>query len=399
MSVNTIWQTKKIGEITEICLGLTHTPNYVISGIPFLSVTNITGEKIDFSRTKFISSEEFESMPYGSKPKVGDVLFCRVGTIGSPKILEEDVKFGIFVSLGFFRPNSELVINKYLYYWMLSSSFEKQVYDNVQGGVLKNLNTGWLKNFNILLPPLEVQKEITAKLDEKFAQLREAEKLRKEALLYTEKILSQNLREIFEEGKAKGWEEVFIGETCSLMTGATPSTSRKDYYGGNIKWLVSGDIHNKEIFDCEGRINELGVKNSNAKLLPKNSLLIALNGQGKTKGTVSILRVEATCNQSLVAIIPKNNILVEYLYYCLNFQYKNIRGMAGNDSRKGLNMKIIREISYLLPSLSEQQKIVSKLDNLSEKIESLRELQKSQLQDLKLLEKSYLREAFNGELI
>jgi type I restriction enzyme S subunit len=183
------------------------------------------------------------------------------------------------------------------------------------------------------------------------------------------------------------------------MTGATPSTSRKDYYGGDIKWLVSGDIHNKEIFDCEGRINELGVKNSNAKLLPKNSLLIALNGQGKTKGTVSILRVEATCNQSLVAIIPSNKVLVEYLYYCLHFQYKKIRGMAGNDSRKGLNMKLVREITFILPTLKEQQKIIKRLDDLDIKVRKAIELQKSQLQDLKKLEKSYLREAFNGELI
>ena len=70
-------------------------------------------------------------------------------------------------------------------------------------------------------------------------------------------------------------------------------TTNKKYYGGEIKWLVSGDINKGEIFDCEGRITKLALKESSAKLLPVNSVLIALNGQGKTRGTVAILRIVA----------------------------------------------------------------------------------------------------------
>ena len=101
-----------------------------------------------------------------------------------------------------------------------------------------------------------------------------------------------------------GWQTKKIGEVCRLMTGGTPSRTKPQYFGGDIKWLVSGDIHQGEIFDCEGRITEAGMKNSNAKPLPVNSVLIALNGQGKTRGTVALLRTPATCNQSLVSIYP-----------------------------------------------------------------------------------------------
>ena len=113
-------------------------------------------------------------------------------------------------------------------------------------------------------------------------------------------------------------EELKIGDICDLMTGGTPSRKVPEYFdNGEIKWLVSGDINQKEIFDCDGRITEEGLNNSSAKFLPENSVLIALNGQGKTRGTVAMLKTKATCNQSLVSIFPKSgvNLNTKYLYY------------------------------------------------------------------------------------
>ncbi len=155
----------ELNEITEICLGLTHTPKYVEKGVPFVSVKDISGGKLDLSTTKRISEKEFRDFPYGAKPQKGDVLFCRVGTIGKPMILEEDTPFGIFVSVGFFRPYKERVLNSFLKYWMLSSIFERQVEINVVGSTLKNLNTGWLKHFSVPLPPLEQQRRLVDRLD------------------------------------------------------------------------------------------------------------------------------------------------------------------------------------------------------------------------------------------
>lgn len=143
-----------------------------------------------------------------------------------------------------------------------------------------------------------------------------------------------------------GWETKRIGDVCSLMTGGTPSRNVSEYFGGEIKWLVSGDIHQGEIHDCDGRITEAGLKNSNAKYLPINSVMIALNGQGKTRGTVALLRTKATCNQSLVSIFPKDTekLLPEYVYINLHGRYEEIRrltGDSGNDRRGLINRLII----------------------------------------------------------
>jgi type I restriction enzyme, S subunit len=162
------------------------------------------------------------------------------------------------------------------------------------------------------------------------------------------------------------WEWHYISDLCELKTGATPSTTKPEYYGGQVRWLVSGDINKSEIYDCEGRITETGLDNSNCKILPKNSILIALNGQGKTRATVAILRVEAACNQSLVAIIPKYKTLImpEFILINLRYRYFEIRDITGQNQRRGLNMGLIGDLSISVPLLAEQHRIVAKVDEL-----------------------------------
>jgi type I restriction enzyme S subunit len=162
------------------------------------------------------------------------------------------------------------------------------------------------------------------------------------------------------------WCWVRINELCDLRTGATPSTARRDYFGGNIKWLVSGDIHKREIYDCEGRITKQGLDNSNCKILPENSVLIALNGQGKTRATVAILRVPATCNQSLVAITPKSTdiLIPEFIYLNLRYRYYEIRDITGQKQRRGLNMALVGDLSVAVAPIDEQHRIVAKVEEL-----------------------------------
>lgn len=164
----------------------------------------------------------------------------------------------------------------------------------------------------------------------------------------------------------EGWRQRLIGDVCDLATGGTPSRSKPEYFGGEIKWLVSGDIHKGEIHDCEGRITDAGMKSCNTKLLPTNSVMIALNGQGKTRGTVAMLRTPATCNQSLVCITPKPSVelMPEFLYANLHSRYEAIRRVTSDDDndRRGLNMGLIRSIQIPIAPLPEQQRLVTLFD-------------------------------------
>ena len=111
------------------------------------------------------------------------------------------------------------------------------------------------------------------------------------------------------------WARCRISEVCDLQTGATPSRQVHGYFGGDIPWLVSGDVNRREIVECDGRITDAGLENSNCKIVPPDSVLIALNGQGRTRATVAVLRIAAALNQSLVAMIPysRERLLPEYI--------------------------------------------------------------------------------------
>ena len=163
------------------------------------------------------------------------------------------------------------------------------------------------------------------------------------------------------------WKTVALGEICSFMTGGTPRSSVAEYFErGTIPWLVSGDIHQAEIRDCEKRITEKGVDNSNAKPLPTNSVLIALNGQGKTRGTVAMLRMEgATCNQSLVAINPlsTDTVIPEFIFWVLRSTYSDIRALTGDNERSGLNIPILKGIQIPLPPVEVQRDIVAEMES------------------------------------
>ena len=152
----------KIDDVAEIYLGLTHTPEYIETGVKFISAKNTSCDYLDLSDVKYISREEYASAPAGAKPRKGDVLFSRVGSnLGHPVILDIDEELCTFVSLGYLRTKGSIT-NLYLKHWMRDDFFAEQVRRKVVGGGQPNLNTGWLKEFRIIIPPLDLQQQFAA---------------------------------------------------------------------------------------------------------------------------------------------------------------------------------------------------------------------------------------------
>ena len=190
------WTWVRLGDVVDINLGLTHKPEYIENGIPFISVKDISKGNLDFSNCQFISQEKFESMGKGCKPQNGDILFGRVGTLGKPIIVDVDFPFAIFVSLGYLRPYI-VKSNKYIKYLLESNLFYDQIKANVSGAVQVNLNTGWLSKFIFPLPPLAEQERIVAKLDELMANCDQLEMKAEEMKNYTSKLFEASLKEAF----------------------------------------------------------------------------------------------------------------------------------------------------------------------------------------------------------
>jgi len=242
------------------------------------------------------------------------------------------------------KPDNSLVNNSYIVNVLNNIDLS----DYITGMTVPKLNQEKLLSIKIPLPSLEKQNQIVEELDA------------------YQKVID-GCRQIIENYKPSididpSWEMIELGQVCSLMTGGTPKTDNKEFYeNGDVPWLVSADIHKVEIHKSKKFITKKGVENSNTKFLPVNSVLIALNGQGKTRGTVAILRIKATCNQSIVSIKPNDEDIIktEFLYLYLNSIYKNIRNLTGDNQRSGLNMPIIKKIKIPLAPIVEQIKFIN----------------------------------------
>ena len=152
-----------------------------------------------------------------------------------------------------------------------------------------------------------------------------------------------------------------IGDFSECFAGATPSTSHPEYWdNGTIRWMSSGEVHKGHIEDTDARITELGYKNASTKMVPVHSIVIALAGQGKTRGTVAVTEVDLCTNQSLCAIAPNEQAHYTYLYHNLQGRYTELRGLSGDvNGRGGLNLKIIQKIPVIIPPMEEQMKFVA----------------------------------------
>jgi len=168
------------------------------------------------------------------------------------------------------------------------------------------------------------------------------------------------------------WDLKRVADFTDCTAGGTPSTRIKAYWGGEIPWMSSGELHKKVVSHVEGKITEEGLRNSNAKLLPPNCVLIGLAGQGKTRGTVAINTIPLCTNQSIAAILPSPKFEPKYLFYNLENRYLELRDLSsGEGGRGGLNLTIIRNIHVPLPPLPEQRAIAQVLSDVDAWIEAL----------------------------
>ena len=155
------------------------------------------------------------------------------------------------------------------------------------------------------------------------------------------------------------WEQRKLGEHSQILAGGTPKTQIKEYWEPKeIPWMSSGEINKKRLFATDNQISKLGFESSSARWVKENSVLIALAGQGKTRGTVAINEIPLTTNQSIAAIEPDDKLDSEFLFQNLEKRYEELRlASSGDGSRGGLNKQIISDIKIIAPSVKEQSKV------------------------------------------
>lgn len=196
-------------------------------------------------------------------------------------------------------------------------------------------------------------------------------------------------------GFEEEWEEQKVGDNAEIVSGGTPNTDSIQYWEPKqIPWMSSGEVNKKRLYETDDQISQDGLKNSNARWIRKNSVLIALAGQGKTRGTVAINCIPLTTNQSIAAIIPGVRMYYEFLFQNLEMRYNELRTISSGDgTRGGLNKQIISDIIVSHPSYQEQVEIGAFFQHL-DALMALRQRERDKLITVKkaMLEKMFPKE-------
>lgn len=255
---------------------------------------------------------------------------------------------------------------KYLGYLLQTDYFNAYKKKVATGTKVIRINADAVADFVIPVPPLEIQSRIVEVLDkmatltaELEAELKaELEARKQQYEYYRSKLLTFN--EIEGGGNRRvAWKK--ISEICTnICSGGTPPRDKSDYFIGNIPWLRTQEVNWTEIYDTELKISEEAVKNSSAKIIPSNCVIVAMYGATAAKACIN--KIELTTNQACCNLqIDSGKALYKYVYYWICNNYIKLKCL-GEGSQNNLNAKKIKDFIIPIPPLSEQQRIVSILD-------------------------------------
>lgn len=278
----------------------------------------------------------------GARFENNDTLFARItpclenGKICQVKELKDGVGLGSTEFL-VFRGRKGVSDNDFVFYlsrWDGVRDFAENHFEGTSGRqrVPKDCFNSLLLN----LPPFEEQVSIAStlsSLDDKIDLLKRQNKT-------LEQLAETLFRHWFMEEADD--ENIELGEVIKTSSGGTPSRSKMEYYSGTIKWVKSKELQGGFIFETEEMITHEAVKNSSAKLLPANTILIAM--YGATVGEYGILAEPATCNQAICALIPNENYPYSFLFILTKFNKENLINMAVGSAQQNISQELIRQL-------------------------------------------------------
>ena len=250
--------------------------------------------------------------------------------------------------------------------WVKSEKAKRFFYDaTTVGASVCRRNVEWdtLYDQPLYLPSEAEQERLAAFLTALSTRIKKQTKLVEHLKKYKRGVIERMITELTMTCDLRK-----ISSFAKCIAGATPDTKNHEYWdNGTIPWLSSGEVNKKRITSTDKFITPLGYQKTSTKMLPIKTVIVALAGQGKTRGTVAITEKEVCTNQSLAGIIADNTVDSEYLFYYLETQYDNLRILSSGDgTRGGLNLQLIND--YLIPTPSlDKQKFIAAFGTLIDK--------------------------------
>jgi type I restriction enzyme S subunit len=194
-----------------------------------------------------------------------------------------------------------------------------------------------------------------------------------------------------------GWVWSTLGAQFSIHIGATPKRNDPSLWGGEIPWVSSGEIQFNRITKTKETITQSGLDNTSTQLHPKGTVLLAMIGQGRTRGQAAILEIEACTNQNCAAIrMNDSGCNSKYVYWWLYYRYDQTRQLGGGNNQQALNKKRVSEISISLPLPEEQNRIVEAIEHRFSILDQVEATVNASLRRCGQLRQAVLKRALEG---
>jgi type I restriction enzyme S subunit len=321
------------------------------SGIRLIQTGNVgCGEYKDKGdKAKYITEDTFNKL-HCTEIYPGDILISRLpDPVGRACVLPEGLgKCVTAVDCTIIRFSEKILPNFFVAYTN-TPEYLTQIKSTLAGTTRLRVSRGNLGKVKIPVPSIEQQRTFVS-----IAEQADKSKFMRSKSQFIEMFGTL-------DNHPAEYAVKTLRDLSECYAGATPSTKVKEYWdNGSIPWMSSGEVHMEHVTETESKITESGYQQTSTKMVPVHSVVIALAGQGKTRGKVAITEIPLCTNQSLCAIVPSKDIHYEYLYHNLKGRYLELRGMAGDvNGRGGLNLKIVQSIQVIVPPIDEQMKFVA----------------------------------------
>lgn len=325
----------------------------------------------------------------------------------------------------------------YLYYFLQSKYV--LLNKNVKGTGTPHLKQDLLKSFEIYLPDIQTQKRIVTIIEESLSQLDSAvetlKKTKQQLEIYRQAVLKEAFQGVYtttwrdentDESAIKDYQSIDIriapfkdvsgdeneinlnvptewlylriGEVFEVEVGSTPSRQNDKYWNGSINWVSSGEVRFNHIKSTKESISEDGFNNSSTSIQPIGTVMLAMIGEGKTRGQAAILDIQAAHNQNTAAIlVSKTPCDPRYVYYFLQLNYNYTRRVGSGNNQKALNKERVRALHFPFASFEEQRIIVNEIECRLSLCDDITKTVNHSLRQAEALRQSILKQAFEVE--
>lgn len=362
----------KLGDIATYVNGYAFKPDdrgdY---GLPIIRIQDLTGNTYDLG---------FYDGDYPKKIEInnGDILISWSASLGvyewkrGKALLNQHIFKVVF--------DKEVDVSKKYFVYAVKYKLE-ELSRKSHGATMKHVIKKDFDNTKIPFPSFVRQKEIAERL-EKTSKIISG---RKKQLQKLDELIQARFVEMFGGlHNSKLYPYVSIETFTDVTSGGTPNRNTKEYWeNGNIRWVKTTELHNNFITDTEEYITRKGIDNSSAKVIPAHSILVAMYGQGKTRGMTGYLLKECTTNQACACILPCKRVDQKYLWYYMILSYDKLRGMAKGGNQPNLNIGIIKRFQVLVPPIELQSQFADFVNQVNKSklvIKNLLQIYKHQIQ-------------------